>query len=412
MWVWLSVMNPHRLASGFAYNFPFALIIAITTLLSTIIARDRRLFPVVPATVCLILFIFWTNTSSLFAINFDQLYREWSTVMKILLMTLVAMSALQSRVHIRWLIWVLVISIGFYGIKGGVFTLLGGGEYRVWGPEGSFIEENNSLALATLMTIPLMRYLQLTETNAWVRRGLMGVMLLCTISALGSYSRGALIAFAASSLFLWFKSPHKLALGIAMIIAVPLLIQFMPAKWETRMNTIGTYQQDSSAMGRVNAWQMAWNLALDRPLVGGGFEIYDKAVFDQYAPNPLDVHAAHSIYFQILGEHGFPGLLLFLGMGYFTWRDGRWIITKTRDRPDLSWANMLAKMLHVSQVAYATGGAFLSLAYFDLPYYVLVAMVLTRALVKNEVDGTLNPVSDRVHKFGLKNLPSLQQAKY
>jgi probable O-glycosylation ligase (exosortase A-associated) len=395
MWVWISVMNPHRLAWGFAYNFPFALIIALTTLAGIFISKDRKHFPVTAATICLIFFIFWMNIASLFAINFDQIYREWSTVMKVLLMTLVALTVLHTRQHIRMLIWVLVISLGFYGIKGGIFTLLGGGENRVWGPDGSFIEENNSLALAVLMTIPLMRYLQLTEQNRWVRRTMVIAMLICAASALGSYSRGALVAFAASSLFLWLKSPRKLLLGIGLVIALPLLITFMPAKWEARMNTIGTYQDDGSAMGRINAWYMAWNLALDKPLVGGGFEIYDKAVFAQYAPNPLDVHAAHSIYFQILGEHGFPGLLFFLGLGFFTWRDGSWIIAKTRDRPDLSWANTLAKMLHVSQIAYATGGAFLSLAYFDLPYYVLVAMVLTKALVKRELTGSIENTSNK-----------------
>jgi probable O-glycosylation ligase (exosortase A-associated) len=388
MWVWISVMNPHRLSWGFAYEFPFALVIALTTLISVLITKERRHFPVTPATVILILLILWMCVTSLYAINFDQIYREWSTVMKVLVMTLVALTVMHTRQHIRWLIWVLVISIGFYGFKGGVFTLLGGGENRVWGPAGSFIEENNSLALAILMAIPLMRYLQLTEQNLWVRIGLVCTMLLCAISSLGSYSRGALVAFAASSIFLWFKSPRKLPLAIAMVIALPLLLTFMPQKWQDRMNTINTYQQDSSAMGRINAWQMAWNLALDRPLVGGGFEIYDKSVFAQYAPNPLDVHAAHSIYFQILGEHGFPGLILFLGLGFYTWLDGNWIIAKTKGRPNLNWANLLAKMLHVSQVAYATGGAFLSLAYFDLPYYVLVIMVLTKSLVKREIEET------------------------
>ncbi len=393
MWVWISVMNPHRLSWGFAYDFPFALIIALTTLISVVFTKDRKYFPITSSTVTLFLFILWMCITSLFAIHFDEIYREWSTVMKVLLMTLVALTVLHTRQHIRLLIWVLVISLGFYGLKGGIFTLLGGGEDRVWGPAGSFIEENNSLALALLMTIPLMRYLQLTERHLWIRGALMGAMLLCAISALGSYSRGALVAFAASSLFLWFKSPRKLPFGIAMVIALPLLIAFMPAKWEARMNTISTYEQDNSAMGRINAWYMAWNLAMDRPLVGGGFEIYDKGVFAQYAPNPLDVHAAHSIYFQILGEHGFPGLIFFLGLGFFTWRDGSWIIAKTKDHPDLSWANLLAKMLHVSQIAYATGGAFLSLAYFDLPYYVLVAMVLTKKLVERELSTTTASIS-------------------
>ncbi|MHB8849016.1 MAG: putative O-glycosylation ligase, exosortase A system-associated [Burkholderiales bacterium] len=381
MWVWISVMNPHRLAYGFAYTFPFAEVIALTTLLSTLFSRDRR-FPVVPATVFLILFMIWMNITSLFAIHFDQIYFHWATIMKILLMTLVSIAVIHTKEQVRLFIWVLVLSLGFYGVKGGIFTLASGGNFHVWGPEGSFIEDNNSLALALIMVIPLMRYLQLTEPSAWIRRGLTVAMLLCGFSALGSYSRGALIAIGATAVFLWLKSSRKLAIGIGLIATITLLVTFMPAKWEERMHTIDTYQQDASAMGRINAWHMAWNLAMDRPIVGGGFEIYDKEVFAKYAPDPLDVHAAHSIYFQILGEHGFVGLILFLTLGVITWRNGSWIIARTRDRPDLLWASNLAKMLQVSQIAYATGGAFLSLAYFDMPYYVLAAMVVTKILVE------------------------------
>ncbi len=233
------------------------------------------------------------------------------------------------------------------------------------------------------MLIPLLRYLQLTEEKPWIRRGLVVAMGLCAVSVLGSYSRGALIAIAAMSFFLWTKSPRKLPLALLMIVLIPFLVMFMPQKWEDRMHTIQTYQQDASAQGRLNAWGMAWNLALDRPLVGGGFEIYDKETFARYAPNPKDVHAAHSIYFQILGEHGFVGLFLFMAIGFFTWRSGNWIIRETKGKPDLLWANNLARMLQVSQIAYATGGAFLSLAYFDLPYYVVVLMEVTRLYLKN-----------------------------
>jgi putative inorganic carbon (hco3(-)) transporter len=385
MWVWISVMNPHRLAYGFAYNFPFAEIIALTTLFSVAIHHKERYFPVMPATVSLILFMLWMNVTSIFAIHFDQLYYHWSTIMKVLLMTLVAITVLHKKEHIRLLIWVLVISLGFYGVKGGLFTLRGNGDL-VFGPDNSFIGENNALALALIMTIPLMRYLQMTESSRLIRMGLTAGMVLCGLSALGSYSRGALIAIAAASIFLWLKSQYKVRIGIALLILLPILISFMPDKWEKRMHTIETYQQDDSAMSRINAWQTAWNLALDRPIVGGGFEIYDMGIVLKYAPHPeRGVHAAHSIYFQTLGEHGFVGLALFLAMGFFTWRDGSWIIAKTRERPDLAWANNLAKMLQVSQIAYASGGAFLSLAYFDLPYYVLAAMVLARVAVEKEL---------------------------
>ena len=389
MWVWISVMNPHRLAWGFAYSLPFAEIIALTTMFGMLVTRDEKHFPVVPATVSLFLFMLWMNVTSLFALYPDEIYFNWSTIMKVILMTFVTIIVLHNKQHIRLLIWALVISLGFYGVKGGIFTLHGGGDNTVWGPEGSFIEDNNALALALIMTIPLMRYLQLTEPSRWIRWGLTGAMLLCGFSAVGSYSRGALIAIAASAIFLWLKSPRKLPLGIVMVVILPLLITFMPAKWADRMHTIDTYQQDASAMGRINAWQMAWNLALDRPLVGGGFNIYQQSTFAKYAPNPLDVHAAHSIYFQALGEHGFVGLALFLSLGFFTWRNGSWIIAKSRGRPDLTWASDLAKMLHVSQVAYATGGAFLSLDYFDLPYYILAAMLLTKLFVEKELKTAL-----------------------
>ncbi|NNM82143.1 MAG: putative O-glycosylation ligase, exosortase A system-associated [Burkholderiales bacterium] len=391
MWVWISVMNPHRLSWGFAYSFPFAEIIAIATILGMLFSGSKRHLPVRSVTICLFLFMLWMCVTSIFAIHPDQVYYRWVTIMKTLTMIFVTLTVLHSREHIRWLVWALVISLGFFGTKGGVFTVLHGGSFKVWGPPGSYIEDNNALALALIMVIPLMRYLQLTETHPWVKKGLGLSMLLCAFSALGSYSRGALIAVSFSSLFLWLKTERKGSFGVVLVLLIPALIAFMPSEWMQRMHTIDTYQKDRSAMGRINAWHMAWNLALDRPLVGGGYEIYDKGVFAQYAPNPLDVHAAHSIYFQALGEHGFVGLALFLSLGLFTWRNGTWIIERAKRQPEYQWAANLARMIQVSQVAFATGGAFLSLDYFDLPYYELALMLLTRVWLEKQIAGGKAP---------------------
>jgi probable O-glycosylation ligase (exosortase A-associated) len=166
---------------------------------------------------------------------------------------------------------------------------------------------------------------------------------------------------------------------------LPVAIWFMPEKWESRMRSIQTYEQDTSAMGRINAWMMAFNLANDRPLIGGGFEIYNKELFGRYAPDPDDVHAAHSIYFQMLGEHGYVGLGLFLLLWILVWRDASWIAREARSRDELRWAADLARMIQVSLVGYAVGGAFLNLAYYDVPYNLLVALVLTRLLVEREI---------------------------
>lgn len=385
MWIWISVMNPHTQGWGFATEFPFAQIIAVTTLASMVFTRAPRALPLTALTCALIAFIVWMNVTLPFSLFIDDALEHWNKVMKIMLMTLVCVMLVKSRRDIHAMIWVLAISLGYYGVKGGVFTLRNGGGERVWGPEGTFIGDNNALALALIMIIPLMHYLFQQEQRRWRRHCLSGAMLLCALAALGSYSRGGLLAIAAMGVFMWLKSSSKGVLGGVMLCAAPVLLLFMPEQWSSRMDSINDYQQDASAMGRINAWYMAWNLAKDH-FFGGGFEIYEPSVFAQYAPDPLDVHAAHSIYFQVLGEHGFVGLGLYLLLGIVAWRTANWITVQARDDPELRWAASLASMIQTSLVGFAVGGAFLSLLYFDVPYYLLGALVATRALVQARLD--------------------------
>lgn len=385
MWIWISVMNPHSQGWGFARTFPFAAIIAVTCMLSLLISKEKRKLPITPVTVTFLLLMFWMGVTSLFAIHPDQVFDMWNRVYKIFGMTMVVLMLTTERKHIEWLVWTVAGSIAFYGVKGGIFTIATGGTLRVWGPASTFIEGNNELALALVMTIPLLWFLRSQLNHKWGRRALLATILLCALAALGSYSRGAALAIAAMTLFFWLKAREKLVLGVLIAIAAPALVLFMPSQWHERIDTISTYEEDSSAMGRINAWQMAFNLANDRPLVGGGFSIYDEYVFARYAPIPEDIHAAHSIYFQILGEHGWVGLILYLLLAMFTWRTATWIIKHTKLIPDLHWARDLATMTQVGLLGFAVGGAFLSLAYFDVPYYLMVELVALRIVVEREL---------------------------
>ena len=146
-------------------------------------------------------------------------------------------------------------------------------------------------------------------------------------------------------------------------------------------------------MGRINAWKMAFNMAKDRPL-GGGLESFQDYSFALYAPNPDDVHASHSIYFEVLGEHGFVGLGLFLMLGLMTWRTASWVIGRARRDREKRWAADLAAMVQVSLVGYASAGAFLGLAYFDY-YYTLIALVILckTVLTSDTVSRVTEPAS-------------------
>ena len=375
-WTWISLMNPHALTWHMS-QLPIAAMMALSTLLGVLVTKDRRDFFVTRETIALMLFMLWMCITLPFSFHFDSSFGLWNRVMKIDLMVLVATVVLYSKKHITMLAWVLAGSIGFYGIKGGLFTLLTGGSYRVWGPSGSYIEGNNEVALALVMIIPLMRFLQLTSESVWVKRGLLCSMLLCATAALGSQSRGALLAIMAMAVVLWWRNDKKFIGAILMLIAGVALLSFMPTEWWTRMETIGAYSEDGSAMGRINAWWMAWNLAKAN-LFGGGFMIYEPDMFARYAPDPSDIHAAHSIYFMVLGEHGFIGLFLFLLMWVFVWISAGRLRLQGLKLPQTVWLSHLGAMCQVSLAGYAVGGAFLSLAYYDLPYNILILVVVGR----------------------------------
>jgi O-antigen ligase len=98
---------------------------------------------------------------------------------------------------------------------------------------------------------------------------------------------------------------------------------------------------------------------------------------------------AHSIYFQALGEHGFPGLFLFLALGLWIWWVAAGVARKAAQRPDLAtWMPLLMRMCQTSLVGFAVGGAFLSLMNLDVPYYLLVIVSLCRLILENKDEPT------------------------
>lgn len=376
LWSWLGYMNPHRLAWGFAYNLPFSMIVGLVTITAFMMSKEKKDMPWTRETIVLLVFIGWMLVTTLFAFYPDAAWLQWNKVWKIQLMIFLTALIINDRHKLHWLIWVIALSFGFYGVKGGIFTIINGGAYRVQGPAETFIAGNNELALALVMTIPLIRYLHLQETRKWIKIGLAAAMVLTGVAAIGSQSRGGLVAMAAMGLFLWLKSRNKIVTGFYMAIAVVIMASVMPQEWYDRMNTIKTYQEDQSAQGRINAWHTAFNIAKDR-VTGGGFELWRPPVFRQYAPDPYNVRDVHSIYFEQMGEQGFIGFGLFMLLGLFAWVRARQVIRECRKDPERKWAADLAAMIQVSLIGYAAGGAFLGMSYFDLPYHLMIILVLT-----------------------------------
>jgi len=172
LWGWLGYMNPHKLSWGFAHDFPFAKIVAIVILIALYNSKEPKNMVWTIETKILMVFIIL-----MFITTFNSFYphlawRQWDKVWKIQLMTFVTIMLMQDKWRVQAMVWVIALSLGFYGFKGGIFTLMTGGAYAVYGPSGTFIYGNNEIGLALIMTIPLIRYLQLTTEKAFLRLGL------------------------------------------------------------------------------------------------------------------------------------------------------------------------------------------------------------------------------------------------
>jgi probable O-glycosylation ligase (exosortase A-associated) len=394
LWAWLSIMNPHKLTYGFANNAPFAMLAALTTMVAFVFTKTRKPFPWSSVTVLYLLLILWMTVTSAAAVGLpDYVWERWIFVMKIHVMMLVTIMLLRGRKQIETLIWVVVASVGLFGVKGGLFTIATGGSGRVWGPPGGMLEGNNELAVALTMLSPFVWYLMTTSTKRWLKICLGLSLVLFALAILGTQSRGALISLLAMAFVLGLKSKRPVRASMVILLLVVLGIGFMPDSWTNRMDTIQEYRGDTSAMSRIYTWITMWNLAVDRPFVGGGFGTDTLNVFSRWAPveHPYNIFTgtvwvAHSIYFQALGEHGFMGLAIFLLLGVATWFSASSLIRATRNDPEFKeWVPLLMRMSQVGLIGYASGGAFLSLMHLDAMYYVIGLVVLTNATVRERV---------------------------
>jgi len=195
------------------------------------------------------------------------------------------------------------------------------------------------------------------------------------VSAISSQSRGALVTMVVLVPLLLWHSKRKylavpvLALGLVAAAAV------LPETWFGRMQTIETYQDDASAMGRIQAWRDGIAYALANPLTGGGFDSWAWITEREW----------HSAYVEALAEHGFVGLLLWLSLLYGT----IWSLTRlprlTRHIPEMKWVSNYSYMLRASLAAYAAGSLFLGITYWDLLYHLIFIAVLVKKFALEEL---------------------------
>src|SRR5699024_8545462 len=154
LWLWIgfSYMNPHRLAYGFASGLPWVQLVAIVTLFSLLInSQQRQAIPWKPLTFLLLAFLSWTGITTIFAVLGDAALTKWTDFLKVQVLAFTTLILVTDRKRLHWVLWAIVLSFGFWGAKGGLFTVMTGGSFHVMGPYGSFFRDNNQFALVMCM---------------------------------------------------------------------------------------------------------------------------------------------------------------------------------------------------------------------------------------------------------------------
>ena len=393
IWVWLAVMNPQTLAGGDT-PVPLGPIVGALTFVAWLISREPKRPPLDAVVILLAIYIAWATFTTVLALYQDGAWFLWDRFIKIQASNFLLLLMLTTRFRIDALIWTICLSLGYFITRDGLFTLATGGRHLTYGPAGSEIAGNNEFGVALLMVLPLLAYLAQTVPWRWLRFGIVGEIALAVISAIATYSRGAFAGLAVLSGLFLLRARQKAAVLLVAAVVGVAAFQFFPDYWVRRVQSIGNYHTDPSVAGRFEAWTHAIHVAMAHPLTGGGMGAFSEPVFEQYSPG-LPFRAAHSIYFQTLGEQGFVGLALFLGLMAAGARNCFAAIRLVRGRPNLAWVDTLCRSLLLSMVGYATAGAFVSLANLDL-YYMILALTVAAWRVAGVALAAVEPASTAV----------------
>lgn len=401
MWIWTAMFFPNAWVYGIASTIRYNLLFTGFAVVGYLLSRDKP--PVRWGAIGMLVFSFflWTTLSTMASAGLPEIsWDYWSRFSKVVLLFAFIVLIVHKKLHIDFFLWCLVLSIGFYaGVEGLKFAASGGG-HQIAGLPGHILGDRNDLALAFVMMLPICVYL-LNEygKTSWVPKTLLSMTLVAmVISVVGTQSRGGLIALLALGLYLFAKSNRKLPLMFVIVIALLLSSMLITDQWRERMDTISNANEDASFMGRVVAWKLSLILALQHPMFGGGFKTLEffpvwQSLSQQFqslpffytgdaVPDTAASHAAHSIYFQVLGDHGFIGLAIYLGILSVAFRTAGKVVERAHQQNAEPWVISLATMLRLSIFAFCLGGAALSFAYFDVIFAIFgLIVVLDKRIV-------------------------------
>jgi len=395
LWAWAGLISLNSYLYGFMMSVFYVQIFALICLGLLLLNKNKEKLTgtISPTSVLFVLVLVHGLLSATFA--YPNLYQNWelyTNMVKTLLFCLLMPLIVTSRFRLHMLFLVLGLALGFHGVLDGLKFLASGGSHLASGI--AKFGDNNHYAMVLVMALPMIFYLYRYTNGRLLKFGFLASGVLVSLAVVSTNSRGGLLSLMVVALFLLLYGKRKIAALFTISLMATLLFFLEPDQWFNRMATIQSAEQDSSFMGRVTAWKRASAIAVEHPVLGGGYHAGQApSIFNEFrykqgllgfvdTPNVGHPAATHSIYFEVLGDLGFVGLFLFvtcLTNVYFLFKK---ILNIPQPQTMAQvWARDMAMALMAAMVAYMVGGAALSAAYFELPYILMMMMQTLHLIV-------------------------------
>lgn len=422
MWLWTALFFPNGWVYGVAGYIRYNLLFTAVAIIGYLIYKHKPKVQLGMVGTFVLLFFLWTIGSTATTIgNPAVAFEYWVRFFKVVMLFVFVVLTIKDKLHVDFVLWCLMLSVGFYADLESLKFLASGGGHKIVGMSGHVLGDRNELSLAFVMTLPVAYYLlrEYGKRSRVLQLGLLGTMAALVIAVIGTGSRGGFVALAALGVYMYIKSDHKVLATVLIAILIAGLTPYISHEYAQRLDTIQTADEDSSFMSRVVSWKLSLIMASRHPFFGGGFKsleyfpVWSSLSRDFFSlpwfytgtllPNPDYARAAHSVYFQVLGEHGFVGLGLYLASLVTAFFKAGSVARRARRGQAPQWLSTMATMLQLSVFAFALGGAALSFAYVDLIFclfgliVVLEKRLLPAMLQQAAVDKQTLPVPIMLH---------------
>lgn len=374
-YVWVDLFLPHRISDALLRDVPVALIMGIAAFGSYVLL-DRKNPPRPSLTLGLyFLLAIWITMTTSWAVAPGPAWFKWDPSIKALLFAAFLPFIFRTRVQIEAFCLIMIFASSAHILPWGLKVVVSGGGYgRSLGQiiaNQSFISESSAISAICFTLIP---FILLFAKNSvllpqWrlVKYGMFAMVAIYALGAIGTFARVALVGIAVLYAGLWIQAKRRIWFTALAGLGLAAMIPFLSTEWVDRISTTQDFATENSSATRIAVWRWTWNFVQSNPF-GGGFNSYvinriEVPTGDPMNPQIQFARAFHNIYFAVLGEHGYPGLLIYSSIIVLTLHSLGRTRKVLKGSPDHGWASDLAAATRLSLLIFLACANFIDVSF-------------------------------------------------